>query len=146
MDTKWCIVKLWSCLYILSTNLYNILPSYTNNDLSMTSMTFFYLQMLGIGICNIVVGVLKDNNKEANPESPACCSLDGNATACFDTPNSGSCQDSKYGSCSDVSLDGVDYANSCQQTNYSPMLNFFTSMAAFAVLLAMLLKYVFAAV
>ena len=99
------------------------------------------MQMLGIGICNIVVGVLKDNNKEPNPESPSCCSLDGNSTACFDSAYTGSCQDSKYGSCSDVTVNGIDYADSCQQTNYTPMLNFFTSMAGAAVLFALLLKY-----
>eukprot|EP00606_Chrysophyceae_sp_TOSAG23-5_P000960 GSChrysophyteH2.ASY1.ANO1.1040.1 assembled CDS len=97
------------------------------------------MQMLGIGICNIVVGSLKDNNKEPNPNSPGCCFDAGNSQACFS--EDGVCAPSKFGGCSAVSEDGVDYNSSCQGTNYQPMLNFFTSMAFCALLLSMILKW-----
>lgn len=99
------------------------------------------MQMLGIGICNIVVGSLKDANKEPNPLSPPCCALEGNSEACFDTAYTGSCQPSQYNRCGDVSVDGVDYSMSCQSTNYTPMLDFFTAMAIMAVCFAILLKF-----
>jgi len=99
------------------------------------------MQMLGIGICNIVVGALKDGNKQANPLSPPCCAAAGNSEACFDTATTGSCQPSLYNRCGDVSVDGVDYNNSCQSTNYTPMLDFFTAMAIIALAFAILLKF-----
>jgi MFS family permease len=98
------------------------------------------MQMLGIGICNIIVGSLKDNNKGSNSQSPSCCFEDGNSEACFDTAYTGTCQPAEYGRCSNVEVDGVDYNNNCQVINYQPMLNFFTAMACCALLFAISLK------
>ena len=99
------------------------------------------MQMLGIGICNIVVGRLKDANKMSNPNSPPCCAIEGNSGACFDTAFTGTCQPSKFGRCGDVSVDDVDYSNSCEGTNYNPMLHFFVGMACVALFFACILKY-----
>jgi len=98
------------------------------------------MQMLGIGICNIVVGALKDGNKQSNPLSPPCCAAAGNSDACFDTATTGDCQPSLYNRCGDVSVDGVDYKNSCESTNYTPILDFFTAMAIVALVFAIILK------
>jgi hypothetical protein len=107
------------------------------------------MQMLGIGICQIIIGALKDGNKELSKLAAPCCLGKGKdiGNTCFDDTGGGvvvpTCMPAKYGSCSDVknAATGVEFKNSCQGTNYGPMLNFFVGMACAAMACAFVLKW-----
>ena len=105
------------------------------------------MQMLGIGICNIVAGALKDNNRElsklAPPAVEACCRSGGLADTCFFPTNTTTspCLPAKYGSCGEVKSKSGDPTFKCQGTNYTPMLTFFTGMAVAALGCALVLKW-----
>lgn len=104
------------------------------------------MQMLGIGICNIIVGVLKDSNKKMGEYSPECCGADTSASLCYESYGSNNCAYGRYGSCSgvfitDSSGNNVEVTESCVGTNYSPMLIFFLAMASIALICACLLKF-----
>eukprot|EP00937_MAST-01D_sp_MAST-1D-sp2_P006626 g6626.t1 len=102
------------------------------------------MQMIGIGICNIITGTLKDNNKRKSPIAAPCCFNNNTFTypdnACFttDVGNDPMCHANKHGSCGGLGLDS-EYS-ACVGTNYTPMLYFFIAMAVVAAVCAVYLK------
>eukprot|EP00936_MAST-01D_sp_MAST-1D-sp1_P001767 g1767.t1 len=106
------------------------------------------MQMLGIGVCNIITGVLKDSNMRHSPTAAPCCTqpnstVTGESNVCYHKDGSalGVCEAKHPGrGCEGLNDKDMKFQG-CYGVDYSPMLQFFVAMATIAFVCAWVLKW-----